>query len=189
MPEELDAEEYVYSKNLQRRHLTHAQRTEYALRLVEIEKRKAKERQLSTLKQFKNKKVTDHPSEGLTVTSGQAIKIVAKRERVSQNSLYTAQKVKKINDPEINKKWDEAKKGNATIKSVEKVIREKYPSNKSETKNWKQKYQLQQEPKLEPVEKSKEEINQFVSEINKSTLQNFVGKGKRFKEMILLYKI
>ena len=44
LPEEYDAEEYVYSKNLERRHLTPAQRAELALRLVQIERRKAKER-------------------------------------------------------------------------------------------------------------------------------------------------
>lgn len=182
LPEEYDAEEYVYSKNLKRRHLTHAQRAELALRLVQIERRKAKERQLSNLKQFKKNKVTVHPSEGLTVTSGQAIKIVAKRERVSQNSLYTAQKVKKINDPEINEKWNEAKEGNATIRSVEKAIRQKYPSNKSETKKKIQKDQLHQKTKSESTEKTKEEIYQFVGEINRSTLQNFVGEGKKLKD-------
>jgi len=108
---------------------------------------------------------------------------VAERENISRNTLYLAQKVEKLNDPEINEIWNEAKKGDATIKSVEKAIREKYPSNKSRTRRKKQEDQLQQKTKPELAEKTKEEINQFVSEINRSTLQNFVGKAEDINNM------
>ena len=177
MPEEKDAEEYVYSKNLQRRHLTTAQRAELALKLVQIEKRKARKRQLSKLKQFQKEKDPDRHLGGLTETRGKAIDIVAKEKNISRKSLYTAQKVKKINDPEINEKWEEAKKGEATIKSVDKVIRENYPSTKSKAKEKKSnKKSLQDE---NPTNKSKEEINQFVSEIRENTIRSFIESGKK----------
>lgn len=83
-----------------------------------------------------------------------------------------------VNDPEINEKWEDAKKGEATIKSVDKVIREKYPSNKSKANK-----KRIRDDKLEdrdPTKKSKEEINQFISEIRESTIREFIESGNKF---------
>ncbi|MBA7547658.1 hypothetical protein ES705_40088 [subsurface metagenome] len=46
----------------------------------------------------------------------------------------------------------------------------------------KKKRQKDQSHQKTNTEKTKEEINQFVSEINRNTLQNFIGKGEKFKD-------
>ena len=171
LPEGKNPEDYVFSKNFLRRHLTPAQKAEKALRWVEIEAKRAKNRKLSKLKQFKGQ-ITDHPSEGLTVSQGQAVKIVAKKGKISQNSIYIAKKVKHLNDPEINDRWEDAKNGEATIKSVDRLIREKFPPSKPKRKN---------KLTTRPVQKTSKDATQLEREIHKHTMNNFLEKGNKIK--------
>ena len=130
LPQGTEPAQYVESKNYNRRHLTSAQKADYALNRSDDVLKKAKERKLSALKQFKNHKVTDVTSEVTTVENGRMIDILAKRYNISKNTIITAMKVRKLNDPEINKKWKDARSGEATIKSVAKLIIKKFPSKK-----------------------------------------------------------
>ena len=49
-------------------------------------------------------------------------KDLAKKFHVSEETLSVAQKVKELNDPNINKKWEHAKKGSTTINAVRMAI-------------------------------------------------------------------
>ncbi len=126
LPEDIDAEEHVDVKNFYRRHLTTAQRADYALKRLDKEKKKAKDRKLSQL--IQNKKRSDPTSEGGTGKKGEAIEIVAKKYGISKNSVKTAKKVRDLNDIEINEKWAKARCGETTIKNVAEAIRNKFPS-------------------------------------------------------------
>ena len=56
--------------------------------------------------------------------------MASKKIGVGRETLRTAKKVKQLNDPEINKKWEEAKQNKTTIKSVVVAIKKKANKNK-----------------------------------------------------------
>src|SRR4030042_2530696 len=57
--------------------------------------------------------------------NGEALKITAQKMGISSETLTTVKKVKELNNPEINKKWEQAKKGKTTIKAVKMMIDKK----------------------------------------------------------------
>ena len=72
---------------------------------------------------FKNTIITKKPEiviEPINVTKEQA-----KKARVSEETIQIAKKVKKMNDPQISKKWEQARKGKTTIKAVKMAIDKK----------------------------------------------------------------
>lgn len=120
----LDEREFVILSNLNRRHLNTAQKSELGLKLLEIEKEKAKERQLSGLKQYQNeedpeestvpptlaereddleedrnaafdKVIAPHiPDERGIEDEGESRKIVAQKVGVGKETLRKAEKIK-----------------------------------------------------------------------------------------------
>jgi len=229
LPKGEEPEDYVESKNYNRRHLTSAQQADYAWKRAGSILKKAKKRKLSTLKQFNNHKVTDVPSEGTTVENGKVIEILAKRYGVSKNTLAVSKKVRKLNDPEVNNKWKEARKGKSTIRDVAKLIREKYPPKKPKAKLETKLPQIKENPELtkklkaqlnmhinepapelsvkvpespkkqdstikdasriaecpikeESPPKTKEDVEQFVNEINKNIVQKFTEKLSKSRD-------
>lgn len=125
LPKNTDPKKHNIDRNLIRRHLPTAQKADVALEELEEEVEKAKERKLSQL--IQNKKNTDGVSEVRSVTKGKAIEIVAKKFSVSKNSVVIAMKVRDLNDPAIKELWAQARKGKATVKSVQELIRKKFP--------------------------------------------------------------
>ena len=138
IPEELkedwEIEEQLIKDNLLRRHLTTAQKAEIVLKLAEIEAKKARERQLSQLKQFRNTVEGSQPptdrysvegSQPTTEDSGRAIEIAVRKVRSGGLSISdkTVKKAKKIlevaeNDPMVAEWWEEARQGRRTVEEV-----------------------------------------------------------------------
>ena len=150
----IDPLSFVISENLKRRHLNNAQLAEIGLIVLDEEEKQAKKRQVQTQpkegqKGFQKINVVssedttienvEHPkgSESIdqnielrykkkeATTSGKSRDIVARRMGISSETLTTAKKVKDLNDPQINKKWEQAKKGKTTIKAVKMAIDKK----------------------------------------------------------------
>ena len=129
-----DAFYFVISQNLKRRHLSPPEKADILLIQLEQEEIWAKERSLANLVQFQN-----NPDDTSKATSD--IKIIKKKEKskrtprsiekvakeggIGTETLRTAKKVKEMNDPQINKKWKQAKEGKTTIKAVKQAIDKK----------------------------------------------------------------
>lgn len=134
---------FVISLNLTRRHLNPAERAEIGLIVLEWEEAWAKERQLSQLENVKENIV--RTSDVLTTNNknrGKALEIASKKIGVGRETLQTAKKVQEINDPEINKKWKQAKEGKTTIKSVKVAIIKKENKEKPTPKLPQEKYNV-----------------------------------------------
>lgn len=149
---QLDEEEFVISCNLNRRHLNNAQKAELGLKILEIEERKAKERQgkrndLSNKNDSKGNIVENSPQcldknkdEVTTIFNakkaedelkkpmeGRAVELAAKKAGISDNTLKRVKKIKKAaeDDPRIMEKWEKAKKGNTTVNAVYRAVQDK----------------------------------------------------------------
>ena len=114
LKEGIDPLTFIISKNLYRRHLNTAQKCEIALKLLKIERKKAKTRQIRT--QFKQKSKNNNlkSKETVRVTlpptendreKGKSIEITAKKANVSSRTLKKAIKIKEAaeKEPEIEK--------------------------------------------------------------------------------------
>jgi len=115
--------------NLHRRHYNIAQKAEQVLKLLEIEREKAKQRQKATLPKKGEKgfrQVNVDPSEVRTL-KGRAVEIVAKKVGISHNTLRKAEKIKEKakEDPEIKKEWEKALKGKKSLNQVYKKVMRK----------------------------------------------------------------
>jgi len=131
---DLDPLDYVIIKNYYRRHLTPIQKAKLVVRLLKIEKKEAKERrsrsQLNgrTNRNIPKFKSSVTPSEGGTeepLKKGEAAKIVAKKLKMSHNSVAKIGKIEKIaeNNPFIKKYWDASQKNNLALeKAYRKVM-------------------------------------------------------------------
>lgn len=104
----LEEKEFVILINLNRRHLTQAQKAELGLELLKIEHKKAKKRML-------NGTPRQNSGEG-----GRADEIVAKKIGISKDTLWRAEKIKEVaeKDKEIAEQWEHAKKGSTTINAI-----------------------------------------------------------------------
>ena len=109
---ELEEKEFVILINLNRRHLTQAQKAELGLKILEIETDKAKSRQ-GTRTDLDN--ITPN-SEG----SGEAIEIAAKKVGLGKDTLWRVKEIKEVaqEDKAIAEKWELAKKGSTTINAI-----------------------------------------------------------------------
>ena len=115
----IDPLTFIISKNLYRSHLNTAQRCEIALKLLKIERKKAKARQIRT--QFNGKTENNIPKYKSVCTNllptdydqvkGKAIDISAKKVDVSPTTLRKVIQIKKVakEDPKIKRKWEKAK--------------------------------------------------------------------------------
>ena len=105
---ELEEKEFVILINLNRRHLTQAQKAELGLELLEIERERAKKRMLSGYP-------TPNSEEG-----GEAIEIAAKKVGLGKDTLWRVKEIKELaqEDKEIAEKWEHAKKGGTTINAI-----------------------------------------------------------------------
>jgi len=145
LKEGIDPLTFIISKNLHRRHLNTAQRCEIALKLLRIERKKAKARQIRT--QFKQKsknnnlksketvRVTLPPTEN-DLEKGKSIEITAKKANVSSRTLKKAIKIKEAaeKEPEIEKKWEKAKQNKLSIESIYQEIKKKEGKEKKTEK-------------------------------------------------------
>jgi len=130
----IDPYDFVISENLKRRHLNSAQLTEVGFKMWPYERERAKERQDRTLPDLgeKGTKPISNvvPSELTTLENqleGKSRDLVAKKLHISGKTLQQAKKIKEASkeDPEISKKWEDAKKGTRSIKSIYNEIRQK----------------------------------------------------------------
>jgi len=169
LPENINPRKHVIAKNVYRRHLPTAQLADLALDDLEEEKKMAKDRKLSHL--IQNHKNTDGISEIRSEKKGKAIEIVANDYSIGQNSIRIAMKVKMYNDPEINELWTLARKKETTVKSVEELIKKKFPPlfvKKSQKKSIKSSQSSQKLGK-EPTEKSVEELQKKSNKSSQSS--------------------
>ena len=135
-----EEEEYIILANLHRRHLNNAQKADIGLKLLEIEKERARERQKIAGKLYGEK----HPKEEVVPKSeqpletGKAIEIVAKKVGVGKDTLWKAKKIKeKAEENEnVKKLWDKAISGKKTINAVyKKVLESERPATPSMPKD------------------------------------------------------
>jgi ParB-like chromosome segregation protein Spo0J len=100
---------FVIRANVLRRQLNNAQKAELGLKLLEIEKAKARARMLA-----------GKGDPRLVSDQGRALDLAAERVGVSRDTLYKALKVKETSAerPEIAKDWKEALAGKATVNAV-----------------------------------------------------------------------
>lgn len=153
--------EFCISTNLNRRHMTNAQKAELGLKLLELEEEKAKERQENSRKDTHDKKgqfisqpvvliseplveegenglnqvfsakpIVSGPVLGKTERqekNGKSLEIAAKKVGVGKDSLYKAKKIKEAaqSDPQIKKRWEDAKAGKTTINRAYQDVKQK----------------------------------------------------------------
>jgi len=128
---------FIIESNLVRRHLRAGQRAAIALKFIEIEKEKARERQRragdKNLKQYKGFQELGGDSDFSPVPpnsggpEGEAMKLLASQFKVGHDSLYRAQKIEQAaqTDPEVAEAWDQVKQGEATVNQVYQQVQEK----------------------------------------------------------------
>ncbi|MFX1504669.1 MAG: hypothetical protein ACFFDC_01020 [Promethearchaeota archaeon] len=127
----LDPLDYVRIKNLHKRHLSTAQRAVVALKFIEIERRRAKERIARkgiSQKILKNNSAGNPGSLGEVMEKkGRAIDIVAKEHKIAPKSLIKAEKIEEASkdDPEIKEKWEKAKNNELSLEEVYRALRRK----------------------------------------------------------------
>lgn len=125
----LDEKEFVISSNLNRRHLTTAQKADMGLEILGIEEEKAKQRQIATLpgKGHQGFNVVQNSVPHKEEETGKAVKIAAKKAGISHDTLQRAKKIKEAakEDPQINKRWEESKQGKTSINSVYRDVQRK----------------------------------------------------------------
>jgi hypothetical protein len=131
--DELSPLDFVLVKNYYRRHLTTIQKARIVERYLKVERRRAKERKNRTQLDGRTKdnkprlKSSVIPSEGHTEQSpekGPATKIVAKKLRISHNSVAKIEKINKITktNPFIKKYWEEAQRDALPLEEAYQVI-------------------------------------------------------------------
>ena len=149
----LDEKEWVILTNIARRQLSIGQKGELFLAILEIERERAKKRQLSTLKQFSDtvptprvgtvkeqEKNENNPStseieeiseKNKNEEKGEAVEIAAKKVGISKKTGYQVLKIKKAAEEhdEVKKSWQDAVNGK---KSVAEVYREAVRIEKNE---------------------------------------------------------
>jgi len=156
----LDEKRFVISKNLHRRQLTTAQKSELGLKLLEIEKEKARERNEAKLPkkgekgfhkikdpiggkylpQIKDESETvkqpkDEEKKVIQETKGKAIDKAAEKAGISGETLRKAKKIKEKakDNPKIKKKWDNALEGKTSVSKIyTEDIKEDKPVEKPE---------------------------------------------------------
>ena len=129
-PNQLDEKEFVISSNLNRRHLTTAQKADMGLEILDIEREKAKQRQ-GERTDLKPSNIVQNSVQSEVINNkednGKAVKIAARKAGVSHDTLQRANKIKKASkkDPQINKRWEQAKQGKTSINSVYRDVKRK----------------------------------------------------------------
>lgn len=114
----------ILTLNLNRRHLSIAQRADIGVALMDIEKESAKER-----KGTRTDIVTDLPP---SVEFGKVRDKAAKKVKVSPSTLQKAKKITEAakHDTDIDKSWDDAKDGKGSVDSVYKKVMKKERGDK-----------------------------------------------------------
>lgn len=131
----MDPIDYVIAKNLERRHLTPAQKAESALKTLE-QKRKLRKKQIKTLKSKKeeNKRMQQ-------ALDKKDKKNIAKKYNTTIEKIEQYEKIKKEiegGNYEIKKEWEKAKKGKVTITAVYREIRQRNQRKTRKRKSWKE---------------------------------------------------
>jgi len=129
-----EAEDYVISENLHRRHLNKDQIAIISVEIVgPIYEERARKRQLEgkkieTIEQpIENDSINLVPQVGHEVENGKTRDLLAKKMKVGKNKIQKAKKIVETakTDPEIEKKLQEIKKGKTTIDNVYVQIQRK----------------------------------------------------------------
>ena len=136
--DKLDPLDFVRLRNSDRRHLSSAQRAAVALRFLQIEKKRAKERInqarfRSNTKKNSIKKMASNPG-SLAINEekkGRAIDIVAKENEIAPKTLIKALKIEEASkkDSEIKEKWEKAKRKEISLEEVYRAVKEKQKVN------------------------------------------------------------
>ena len=129
-----DPLDYVEIKNVVRRHFNSAQLAEVALKFVEIERKRAKERQarsrFGAQQKLKGIDMVGYPGSPTAIDSqkGRSLNIVAKNRNMSPKTLRKAEKVKKIakKDPEIQRLWEKALNGEIPLEEVYRKVKDRF---------------------------------------------------------------
>ena len=135
--DELDPLDFVIIKNFYRRHLTTIQKSKIIIKLLKIEKRKARERRART--QLNGKTKNNKPKWKYSVSTpgslpeetdkkikkGRAIDLVGKKLKVAPKTVKKIEYIDKITkfDPFIKKYWEKAQEKNISLEEAYRNIR------------------------------------------------------------------
>ncbi|NGX32346.1 MAG: hypothetical protein K1060chlam4_00387 [Candidatus Anoxychlamydiales bacterium] len=139
-------EDFVFSKNFHRRHLTPAQSAKIVIRHLKTERRKARERiernQLegktkNNKPKFKSSACTPEVLADRHQEKGRASQIVAKKFGMSHNTIEKIEKIEKWANsfPEIKKLWEKAKNGKISMAEVDRSVKKLEKIKRSATEN------------------------------------------------------
>ena len=109
---ELDVQEWMIRNQIARRNLTTIQKAEIALKLEEVERKKAKIRQLSTLKNNPESKIIDRPDLAEREDNGRALEKAAKAVGLGYE---TVRKTKQILEKAPEEVKQEVREGKVSI--------------------------------------------------------------------------
>ena len=144
-----EEQQFVVTANLDRRHLTEAQKSAIGLKLLEIEQEEAKDRQKQAGEQHKgNLRYQENASElkedrnnhwprtnsSQADNKGKALELAALQVGVGYDTLRRANKIEQAakTDQEIAASWDQAKQGQGSVNKVYRQLQEKEREQKAE---------------------------------------------------------
>ncbi|KJU84694.1 DNA methylase N-4/N-6 [Candidatus Magnetobacterium bavaricum] len=153
--DESKEKDFIIQVNLHRRHLTSAHKAEIALKLLEFEKEKARQRQIDAGQYghlggrgntSENEQDIENIGSKTLITTqgiggldgnqgsngGRSLDKAARAASISKNTLIKVQKIKEVAESNegVSKEWDKALSGKCGVNQVYKMVRDIYQTEK-----------------------------------------------------------